>query len=133
MADLLLIDTDILIDAARGQDTAIAYLEDQEKKHPLGISAITEMELVVGCRNKQELRKLDRSLSRFETVAVQEAISSRAAALLRQYALSHGLRIPDALIAATALDLGVSLATKNRKDFRFIDGIKLARYSTKRA
>jgi predicted nucleic acid-binding protein len=132
MADLLLVDTDILVDAARGQNAAIAYLEAQEQKHLLAISAITEMELVVGCRNKQELRKLDRSLTRFQIVALRETISSQAAALLRQYALSHGLRLPDALIAATAMSLDVLLATKNRKDFRYIEGVRLARYSTKR-
>ena len=41
------------------------------------------------------------------------------------YSLSHKLSIPDALIAATALNYDIELYTYNIKDFRFIDGIKL--------
>jgi predicted nucleic acid-binding protein len=35
------------------------------------------------------------------------------------------LEIPDALIAATAIDLKIPLLTKNRKDFHFIEKIEL--------
>ena len=40
----------------------------------------------------------------------------------------HGLRIPDAVIAATALTNAFRLATINKKDFRFIDGLLLVEY-----
>ena len=42
-----------------------------------------------------------------------------------QYALSHKLSIPDAIIAATALYYDIELYTYNVKDFRYIDGIRL--------
>jgi len=48
--------------------------------------------------------------------------------LLRQYRLSHGLLIPDALIASTALSLNVDLATKNQRDYRFIEILTLLPY-----
>jgi predicted nucleic acid-binding protein len=41
--------------------------------------------------------------------------------------LSHGLLIPDALIAATALDRGLILYTKNARHFDMIPGIKVIR------
>lgn len=40
-------------------------------------------------------------------------------------ALSHRLAIPDGFIAATAIENDVELFTLNKKDFRFIEGLKL--------
>jgi predicted nucleic acid-binding protein len=45
--------------------------------------------------------------------------------LIDEYSLSHGLKIPDALIAASALALNMELFTYNLKDFSFIPDIKL--------
>jgi predicted nucleic acid-binding protein len=45
--------------------------------------------------------------------------------LLEEYALSHKLSVPDALIAATALQHNLHLYTLNIKDFRFIAGLNL--------
>ena len=52
---MTLVDTDILIDAARGIQAAIDYLADLAANETPAISAITEMELIVGCRDKAEL------------------------------------------------------------------------------
>lgn len=49
-------------------------------------------------------------------------------ALLKTYRLSHGLLIADALIAATALTLDISIVSKNQKDYRFISGLRLLPY-----
>jgi predicted nucleic acid-binding protein len=49
--------------------------------------------------------------------------------LMESYALSHSLTIPDALIAATALDHDLSPYTLNIRDFRFIPELKLFRAS----
>jgi predicted nucleic acid-binding protein len=43
-------------------------------------------------------------------------------------ALSHGLLIADALIAATALYGDQSLISKNQRDYRFITGLQLLSY-----
>jgi predicted nucleic acid-binding protein len=47
---------------------------------------------------------------------------------MQTYALSHGLQIPDALIAATALALNIPLLSKNQRDYRFISGLSLLPY-----
>ncbi|RIK44584.1 MAG: hypothetical protein DCC55_02120 [Chloroflexi bacterium] len=44
------------------------------------------------------------------------------------FLLSHGLLIPDALIAATAIVINEPLATKNHRDYRFITGLTLSAY-----
>ncbi len=128
MADLVIIDTDVFIDASRGVGEAIACLQQVEQQSALSVSVITEMELMVGCRNKAELRTVERFLTRFQVIKVSEAISDRAVDLLRQYRLSHGLLIADALIAATALTLGQPLVTKNQRDYVFISGLQLLPY-----
>ncbi|MGZ8190956.1 MAG: PIN domain-containing protein [Methylococcaceae bacterium] len=125
MSDWVIIDTDILIDVSHKNDAAVSYLEDLEIHYQLAISLITQMELIVGCRNKQELAVLDKFLNRFQVIKLNESISNIAIKLLRQYRLSHGLLIPDALIASTALFLERDLATKNQRDYRFIENLKL--------
>ena len=128
MPDISLFDTDILIDAGRKVADAVSYLEHAGQKTIIGISVITQMELMVGCRSKAELNILEKFLRRFEVISLNEIISSRGITLLRDYRLSHGLLIADALIAATALTIEAPLTTKNRKHYQFIKGLELLSY-----
>jgi predicted nucleic acid-binding protein len=54
-------------------------------------------------------------------------IEWRAHQLMNSFFLSHGLLIPDALIAATALELGLTLCTKNIRHFQMIEGLEVSR------
>ena len=128
MAGLVVFDTDVLIDAGRGMQEAVACLKRIEEQSDLAASVVTQMELIVGCRDKQELQLVGRFLSRFEIVQVNEQISHNAVGLVTQYRLSHGLLIADAFIAATALYLQVPFISKNQRDYRFIDGLDLLPY-----
>jgi hypothetical protein len=123
-----IIDTDILIDAGRGIQQAVDCLKDIKSNSSLAISAITQMELMVGCRNKLELQKLDKFLKQFQVVKVNENITDHSIELLRRYRLSHGLLIADSLIAATALSLNLPLLSKNQRDYQFIKGLNLLAY-----
>ena len=125
---ITLVDTDILIDASRKDPQAIACLNNLGLQVMLAISAITQMELIVGCRNNTELAHLANFLLRFQRLNVTESISDQTIRLLEQYRLSHGLLIPDALIAATALVHQCDFITKNQRDFRFISGLRLLPY-----
>lgn len=128
VAGLTVVDTDILIDAGRGISEAIDYLDELERSTSLAVSTVTQMELIVGCRNKAELRDLKQFLRRFRILKINEAISDRAVELLQQYRLSHGLLIADAFIAATALSWDYPLASKNQRDYRFITDLDLLPY-----
>lgn len=128
MADAVLIDTDILIDAGRDIAEALQVLQKHEQQSTLSISVVTEMELMVGCRDKRELQTLGKFLQRFQVVKLDQQASDLAVDLLKRYRLSHGLLIPDALITATALASGLPFLTKNQKDYRFITGLTLLPY-----
>ena len=128
MADTLIIDTDILIDVARGDIPATSSLQGLQQTYSIAISSITEMELIVGCRNKSELGELDEFLRLFQILKLNTHISDVAMRLLRQYRLSHGLQIPDSLIAATSLAQSLAFITKNQRDYRFIEGLNLINY-----
>jgi predicted nucleic acid-binding protein len=120
---MLVLDTDILIDAARGLEAAVAFLTEVEAD--AAISAVTVMELLAGCRNKAEQRAVSQFVRRFERLPLSEEISDEAIGLLEKYRLSHGLLIGDALIAATARVYGLTLVSGNERDFRFIEGLSL--------
>ena len=129
MADFTIVDTDILIDVGRDIDEAIARLHDIERKSSLAVSVITQMELFVGCRNKIELLEVEKFLQRFQVLKMTDTISDVAVDLLREYRLSHGLLIADALIAATAIVYSAPFISKNRRDYRFIPNLDLLIYS----
>lgn len=128
-APFIVVDSDILIDVSRGISQAIEKLEDLEQANELSVSVITQLELMVGCENKEEFKELNTFLERFTIFHVSEIISSKAVDLFEQYRLSHGVKIADMLIASTALVYDVELFSKNQKDFKFIDDLKLIEYS----
>jgi predicted nucleic acid-binding protein len=125
---LTLVDTDILIDVARGKVEAIDCLRRLETTSTLAISAVTQLELIVGCRNKKELQDLNAFLRRYQILKLTDQISDRAVDLLQQYSLSHHLLIADGLIADTALVHNEAFITKNQRDFRFITDLNLLKY-----
>lgn len=61
------------------------------------------MELVQGTRNKNELLKLKRKIKNYNIIHFNDVTSKLAKNFVEKYYLSHGLLIPDAIIAATAL------------------------------
>ncbi|HRN27534.1 MAG: type II toxin-antitoxin system VapC family toxin [Ignavibacteriaceae bacterium] len=128
MSELLIIDTDILIDIGRNNKVAIERLKLEKDKYELAVSVITEMELVIGCRNKTELKYVEQFLEGFEILSLNLEISRKAVDLLKQYRLSHGLLIADSLIAAKAIIFNAALLTKNQKDFKFIKGLRFLKY-----
>jgi predicted nucleic acid-binding protein len=125
---LIVLDTDILIDVSRDVAGAVDALQRITDEDEPAITIITQMELVVGCRNQRELRALDLFLQRFRILGLSEPISEKAIELLRRYRLTHGLLLPDSLIAASVLLHGLPFLSKNQKHFRFIEGLKLLPY-----
>ena len=111
MADLL-IDTDVFIDHLRGAS------ELKPGRHRLHYSVITRAELFAGNTATNLSTQL---LAPFREILVDRAVAERAG----RVACEFGLRLPAALIAATALEHRLGLATRNLKDFEKVRGLKV--------
>ena len=61
----VLIDTPIMIDLLRGIEKSKNWLDGIENENRL-ISVVTVAELIAGCRNKNEQKKIDRELKEYE-------------------------------------------------------------------
>ena len=118
-----LVDTDVLIDVSRSNDAAIDFLD--QLGDSWSISIITALELIVGARNKKEVAQIDQLVAAYSAIPLTAEIGNSSYDLLRQFAKSHGLRVFDSLIAATAIDEGLTLVTKNKKHFQMISALKL--------
>ena len=89
------------------------------------ISVVTDMEVMQGASNKDDLRRWRRWLEvkNIQVLPVDAPISRRAALLVEQLVLSHRIQLGDALIAATALTHGLPLLTANDKHFRAVPAL----------
>lgn len=128
MNRIIVIDTDVLIDVIHGVESAVNRLVQERLNATLAISSMTRKELLVGCQNKTEQQILLKFLTKFQLIKLNANIDDQADELLQKYNLSHGLLTADALIAATALTFDYFLLSKNQRDFRFIQDLKLLPY-----
>jgi predicted nucleic acid-binding protein len=120
----MLIDSDVLIWLTRGHLGAAQRLHELA---PWRISVVTYIELSQGCRDKAELARLKKGLAarNTEVLPITPAISQRAADMIDALALSHGMRLADALIGATAIEHSLTLLSANVKHFGAVSGLKL--------
>lgn len=112
-----LIDTDVLIDHLRGvalaRDFLLHFLESGESP---AISAITIAEIEAGIR-EPERETVEVLLDRLPALGLDSEIARTGGRFRRRYGTSHGVLLPDALIAATAVQHGRTLYTLNRKHY----------------
>ena len=126
MDTLTVLDTDVFIDHFRGLAAATAYIQGLHVAQR-ATTDVTVMELYKGALNREQLTMIVRFLARNRVtrLPVSAAASQRAVTLLHDYGLAHGLGLPDALIAAIALEGDHTLVTSNLRHFRFIAGLRL--------
>lgn len=106
---MLLLDTNILIDVLCGKAAALAWLEQQPQP---SISVISWIEVLVGCR-EGESETVQAWLDTFPRLPLADTVARETVRLRQQ----HGLKVPDAIILATARSEGLTLATRNSRDF----------------
>jgi len=110
VADLL-VDTNVCIDHLEG-------VKRLPRRGRLAYSVITRAELLAGGQaHEAAVRRL---LAGMDEVIVDRRVADRAGELRRV-----GLRMPDALIAATGLVHQMTVLTRNLADFRKAPGLRV--------
>jgi predicted nucleic acid-binding protein len=104
------VDTNILIDYLNGVEAA---REELGRYTQAVISVITFVEVLVGVKSVEEEKPVRQFLARFEVRAVDAVVAERAVVLRRELRL----KVPDAIIYATAGVENCPLVTRNVRDF----------------
>jgi predicted nucleic acid-binding protein len=120
----LLLDSNVLIDVLRGIEPAkrfVASVTDTPS-----CSVVTLSELISGARSRREEQAIALLEVRLSFLPVDTGIAKRAGQFIKHYQASHGLDDLDALIAATAEEHKLELATLNVKHFPMFPKLKRA-------
>lgn len=122
----VVVDADIIIDFTRNADVVFEVLLKRfvAKELKLFIPSIVVAELMVGqeTKTKDRFEKLETLINKLELILLDYNLAKCAGSLVRDY---PSLKLADAIVAATALSLNAKLATRNKKDFKDIKGLKL--------
>ncbi len=120
----MIFDTDIFIWTQRGNEKAAKLIEKSEEKY---LSIQTYMELLQCAKNKNQHKQTKDFLTSFGFVVLPltENIGHRASIYIEEYTLSSSLRSGDAIIAATAVENNMPLASSNAKHFKVIKELNL--------
>jgi tRNA(fMet)-specific endonuclease VapC len=124
MAEVIVLDTDVLIDYFRGLSQAKSYIVGIPEARR-ATTDVTRMELFRGARSKRELLDVERFITSnfMQILPVCVSASRLAVDLVKRYTLAKGLTLPDALIAAITLSARGRLITGNKRDFEYLKGL----------
>ncbi|MGB3283721.1 type II toxin-antitoxin system VapC family toxin [Mycolicibacter algericus] len=125
MAGVVVVDTDLVIDFLRGKGPGVPLVRELVASHRLRVTAITAFELRVGAdflARRDDILRLVRS----RTFPLDSRSALRAgdvaAALQRD---GQDIGMADCLQAGICLNFDLPLATRNRKHFQRVDGLRL--------
>jgi predicted nucleic acid-binding protein len=111
----VVVDTSLLIDLAAGDTSAAVALDQQE----IYVSIITCIEFLSWPKlTEAGLPIAESLLNQYNTEDIGRAVRDKAAFIKRTF----GLKLPDAVIAATALHLKAPLITRD-KGFQMVAGL----------
>lgn len=120
----MIFDTDLLIWVEHKHQGAVTLIDDCLERY---VSLQTYMEFLQGAKSQIVLQSFKIFLNdlNFQVLPLTENIGHRASIYIEEYALSSGIRTGDALIAATAVEHGMTLVTGNQKHFKPIQELNL--------
>jgi len=115
-----LVDTNVFSKIFKGDSKVKGFVESLDA----AVDATIYIECLQGSKSNQEKRFIKNYLINFPVLLITPDISKRAIGLIDAYSNSFGLLLPDALIAAAALENDLTIVTYNADDFKFIQGLK---------
>lgn len=130
MDDLVIVDSDILIDFLRGRDPGASRVRAWLEADQLRLTAITAFELRLGTDFVAQADQIAALLS-YRTLPLDLLGALIAGEIYRELgAEGRGIGLRDALIAGICRRFDLPLATRNRRHFERIEGLRLASTST---
>jgi predicted nucleic acid-binding protein len=115
----MILDSNIVIEAVNADERPLRELVE---RYLPSVSSITLVEVLGFPRlTEEDRRDLEGFFALATILPISDEVIDRAIALRQQRKMGLG----DALIAATALVHGLTLVTRNVKDFRWIEGLDL--------
>ena len=119
-----LLDTNVLIDAFAGRSDSVRAITSARTASLewIGYSSITRLEVLrfPGLNGADEIG-LRNLLAQLSEAPIDDAVIERAIEIRK----SVRMKIPDAVVAATALVYEANLVTRNTGDFKNIPGVSL--------
>ncbi|WKZ66506.1 MAG: type II toxin-antitoxin system VapC family toxin [Flavobacteriales bacterium] len=120
-----MIDTNIVLYLLNGDTHLADMLTDKE----LTLSNISRMELLsFPDITKGELAKVEVFLEAWPVVEINSLIEEQAIAIRRK----HRLKLPDSIIAATAMHLDIPLVTGDTSMLKLLDELDVIHYQFRR-
>jgi hypothetical protein len=116
-----LADTNTIIDLVVGRlpTASISWLEQQLAQQTVAISIVTRIELLTKTEPASEYATMQAFVQNVAVLPLDELVTQHTIGLRQQ----HRVKLPDAIIAATALAHGIPLLTRNVSDFRALAGL----------
>lgn len=117
------LDTNAIIYYLKDDSNAVPLLREIfAHEAPLYVSAITELELLAySSLSAQEKALIEEILTTISIIPLDSHIARLASLVRRQYRL----KVPDSVIAATAIFTGSTLITRNTRDFKRVTTLSL--------
>lgn len=120
---LVICDTNIFINFFKGHEPVKKELEKIGVEN-IAYSIITYSEIIYGT-SKAKLPGLKEFFKQLKELHIDEGTSKIFKAVTLSHSFDKHIKIPDAFIASSALRHNLPLYTENKKDFDFIEGLKL--------
>ena len=119
MAVRAIIDSDILIDYLQGLESARTELSRYPRRE---ISIISWMEVMAGAESEEDEKSCHAFLSSFDVHPLSVEAAQEAVRIRKEFRM----KLPDAIVWATARVAGCLLVTRNTKDFPKADpGVRI--------
>jgi predicted nucleic acid-binding protein len=116
-----LLDSCVIVDYLRDRPEAVDLIHHADPRPTA--SAVTAAEIFAGARSATEERRIENLLGQLTVHSVDLEVARLGGACRRSYGQSHGVLIPDALIAATAQVHGARLVTRNARHLPMLDNL----------
>lgn len=114
--------TNLLIYHAAGFTQSIKFLEGVIQEDSFNISIITKIEFLGWDKHTEEgIEKCWQLIALARIIPLDNSIADKAIEIKRK----TNIKLADAVIAATALMNNLSLATRNKEDFKEVEGLEV--------